>query len=178
MTEVKSYLLVKRGLYYRPDNDGYTGLKDRAGRYLETDASPEHGVTAIHEDEAPEFSANRWGDVTRDQLRSGVAKRDAEILALREALAKAEQQCLDWAATASQMARDKDAMIEQLEAMREALEPSGDTKAAYMGEFVFSLPETDEDGEEHMRRTYVPWTTIKEIMAAIHARATRKEALT
>lgn len=27
------YLLVKRGLYYRPDNRGYTGIKEYAGRY-------------------------------------------------------------------------------------------------------------------------------------------------
>ena len=46
--------------------------------------------------------------------------------------------------------------------MREALEPSGDTKAAYLGEFSF------HDG---LKKRVVPWTTIKEIMAAIRARA-------
>ena len=55
--------------------------------------------------------------------------------------------------------------------MREALNPSGDTKAAYMGEFSVPLPDTDEDGNEVMRQINVPWTTIKQIMAAISARA-------
>ena len=55
--------------------------------------------------------------------------------------------------------------------MREALEPRGDTKAAYMGEFSVPLPDTDEDGNEVMRQINVPWTTIKQIMAAISARA-------
>lgn len=64
--------------------------------------------------------------------------------------------------------------------LREALTPSGDTKAAYMGEFSFEIMETyfDEDGEtfvEQPRKVYVPWDTIKEIMAAILARAALKE---
>jgi len=56
-------------------------------------------------------------------------------------------------------------------ALREALTPSAETKAAYMGEFSVSLPDWDEDGNEIMRRINVPWTTIKEIMAAISSRA-------
>lgn len=59
----------------------------------------------------------------------------------------------------------------KLAAMREALEPSGDTKAAYMGEFKISLHRTDEAGDEYTEDVTVPWTTIKEIMAAIKARA-------
>ena len=27
------YLIMKRGVYYRPNNAGYTGIKDEAGRY-------------------------------------------------------------------------------------------------------------------------------------------------
>jgi hypothetical protein len=60
------------------------------------------------------------------------------------------------------------ARIRELEA---ALTPSAETKAAYMGEFTLDFPEMGEDGEERMRRINVPWTTIKTIMAAIHARA-------
>ena len=55
--------------------------------------------------------------------------------------------------------------------LREALAPSGDTKASYMGEFSFSLTRTGECGDEYSEKVYVPWTTIKEIMAAILARA-------
>jgi hypothetical protein len=64
----RKYLLVKRGLYYRPDNQGYTGVKVCAGRYLESDASPEVGVTAIHQDEAPMFSPACWNDIKVQHL--------------------------------------------------------------------------------------------------------------
>lgn len=55
-------------------------------------------------------------------------------------------------------------------AMREALTPSGETKTAYIDEFEWD--DTHDDGGCTVRRV-VPWTTIKEIMAAIQARATR-----
>lgn len=71
------------------------------------------------------------------------------------------------------------ALEARLAVMGEALTPSGDTKAAYIGEFGWTReipdPEWDgDDGEEPDRiteRLVVPWTTIKEIMAAIRARA-------
>lgn len=56
-------------------------------------------------------------------------------------------------------------------ALREALTPSAETKAAYIGEFKFTIPAQDEDGNEVTREIDVPWTTIKEIMTAIEARA-------
>ena len=59
----------------------------------------------------------------------------------------------------------------EAERLREALTPSSDTKAEYMGEFSFGFPVFDEDGNEATRNVNVPWTTIKEIMAAIRARA-------
>ena len=61
------------------------------------------------------------------------------------------------------------------DALAEALTPSAETKAAYIGEFAFNVDTVgiDEDGEpvDCTRRVTVPWTTIKEIMAAIRARA-------
>ena len=59
----------------------------------------------------------------------------------------------------------------EAERLREALKPSGATKAAYIGEFSFGFPVFDEDGHDVMRNVNVPWTTIKEIMSAIRARA-------
>lgn len=63
----------------------------------------------------------------------------------------------------------------QLKAAREALEPSAETKAAYIGEFQFTVTTTavDECDEpyEVQQTVTVPWTTIKEVMAAIRARA-------
>lgn len=67
---------------------------------------------------------------------------------------------------------DKDKEIERL---REALTPSGSTKEAYIGEFSFSVKRLDEDGNEYSEMIDVPWTTIKDIMAAIAARAALEE---
>jgi hypothetical protein len=53
------------------------------------------------------------------------------------------------------------------ERYREALTPSAETKAQYIGEFSFRVPL----GEDSYIEPAVPWTTIKEIMAAIRARA-------
>ncbi|MBL4864819.1 MAG: hypothetical protein JKY67_00400 [Pseudomonadales bacterium] len=58
-----------------------------------------------------------------------------------------------------------------LAAFKDALTASGETKREYMGEFSFGFPEFGEDGEEYTRNINVPWTTIKEIMAAIKNRA-------
>lgn len=52
----RRFLLMKRGLYYAPNRSGYTGLRDKAGRYLESDAYPDAGVTAVREDLAPLFA--------------------------------------------------------------------------------------------------------------------------
>lgn len=54
----------------------------------------------------------------------------------------------------------------------EALTPSGATKAAYSGEFRFSFVHgVDEDGNDVSINVQVPWTTIKDVMAAILKRA-------
>lgn len=58
----------------------------------------------------------------------------------------------------------------------EALTPSADTKAAYIGEFGFNIVDRDEDGDEVYRNVRVPWDTVKEIMAAILARAALHDA--
>ena len=58
------------------------------------------------------------------------------------------------------LAREAADRIEKLEA---ALTPSAATKADYIGEFKFKI--------SPRREVLVPWTTIKEIMAAIMARA-------
>lgn len=65
------------------------------------------------------------------------------------------------------------------DSLREALTPSGDTKAAYAGEFherievANPMHEGNEDDEPETITQSVPvsWTTIKEIMATILARS-------
>lgn len=55
--------------------------------------------------------------------------------------------------------------------LREALTPSAETKAAYWGEFYFMHPVMNENGDEDWEKLQIPWTSIKEIMNAISARA-------
>ena len=74
-----------------------------------------------------------------------------------------------------------DGVEDRAAALDKALTPSGDTKAAYMGEFSFDVRESrydEETGEliEEGRKVYVPWTTIKEIMAAIRSRALKDKS--
>jgi hypothetical protein len=85
---------------------------------------------------------------------------------------------LGWFANAMMAAVDalpRTPQQEEVERLQEALTPSLGTKAAYMGEFQFGFPDWDEDGNEVTRNINIPWTAIKEIMAAIRARAALKE---
>ena len=93
-------------------------------------------------------------------------------------LEPAAKACTEAAATIQSLTTKIAAMEAREKALREALEPRGDTKAAYMGEFSFTIEDyrENEEGEDELysRKVYVPWTTIKEIMAAILARAAPK----
>jgi undecaprenyl pyrophosphate synthase len=65
---------------------------------------------------------------------------------------------------------------ERVRRLEEALTPSGDTKAAYMGEFKFDTIAWDDEEECEVRSSiYVPWDTVKEIMKAILARTSLDE---
>lgn len=84
------FLLLKRGLFYRPDAAGYTGIKEKAGRYDLTDAmshtDPISGVTMIAEELAPEFSPECCLGVKAEHLMrqrdEARRERDALIAAL------------------------------------------------------------------------------------------------
>ncbi|MHA7852237.1 hypothetical protein [Roseovarius sp.] len=71
------------------------------------------------------------------------------------------------------LVNERDALRAKLEAAVGAMTPSGDTKAAYMGKFSFPITLYHPKLGEETRRVSVPWTCIKEIMAMIHARASR-----
>lgn len=68
-----------------------------------------------------------------------------------------------------------EAQAAEIVRLREALEPSGNTKAAYIGEFSFYIPLQDDEGEEVLHKVYVPWDITKEIMKAISDRAALQE---
>jgi hypothetical protein len=62
------------------------------------------------------------------------------------------------------------ALTAEVERVKEALTPSGATKAEYIDEFYW-IEDMEYDGVIAGRKVFVPWTTIKDIMAAIRARA-------
>jgi len=85
MSDAPRYLLIKRGLYYRPNNQGYTGKRSEAGRYPETDADDMSGVTAVHEDNAAEYAPACWQETINQDLRERLdaAEREREAFAER-----------------------------------------------------------------------------------------------
>lgn len=140
------YVLLKRDLYECPGHKGYTGIRDKAGRWSEEEiTASRYSIAnvynpsyrehyAIPADVAPEFTNECFHDLSLAHLRGKV------------------------------------------ERLQEALTPSAETKAAYIGEFSFGVDDRDEDGDECTRNVVVPWTTVKEIMGAIRDRAEMKEA--
>ena len=70
MTE--PWVKMKRGLFYMPNDCGYTGIRDHAGRYTQAEALAEtscEGVTAMPLADAPEFSPACFDDVARAHLK-------------------------------------------------------------------------------------------------------------
>ena len=134
-------------------------------------------------------------DTDRDQLREALTTEEQQAVSEElEALAQ-KWECSGRyssnrvsafyrAALASNTAIDP--VTVERDKLFEALTPSGDTKATYLGEFKFNVEienvdfEEDEDESDHNPRTlmmpvYVPWTTIKDIMKAIRMRALGKD---
>lgn len=77
------WMLLKRGLFYRPNNCGYTGIRDEAGRYSKEDADNHlaAGGVAMREADAPEFLPAAFDDLVVKHL---TAQRDALVKALTE----------------------------------------------------------------------------------------------
>lgn len=93
-----AWLVVKRNLYYAPNDCGYTGIRDLAGRYTESEArarsSVDSGVTAVKLTDAPEFSKACYEDLAiahmRQKYGAELTKLRAERDALMEALTAAD----------------------------------------------------------------------------------------
>jgi hypothetical protein len=79
----------------------------------------------------------------------------------------------DWHAYAKAaiVAAQLDELRAENERLKEVLTPSTDTKASYIGEFKFSVEMRHPRLGSEFRSVDVPWTTIKEIMAAIRSKA-------
>ena len=101
------YLIMKRGLYYKPNSSGYTGIKDYAGRYTLTDTAlrfpneSHSGLSYIHESNAPEYSEACFYDLKLEhQLKKSIALVDAYRSVLQDIVAKTRKR-----GTASHIAR-------------------------------------------------------------------------
>jgi hypothetical protein len=106
--------------------------------------------------------AQGWIDGKCYEFATQDSRKDAEELCVR----------LNTVATAlSTPVAQGDEVRDALDRVLEALTPHGETKAAYMGEFSWTEWLPDENGVEQGHERTVPWTTIKEIMAAIRDRA-------
>jgi len=79
----RDYVLVKRGLYYRPNSMGYTGVLDDAGRYTAEEARfhSDHcdGVRGILASEAPRFSQACWPEIVTRTLTNDLRAAEAEL---------------------------------------------------------------------------------------------------
>lgn len=66
----QSWLIVKRGLFFRPDCQGYTGIRDKAGRYSYDFAKDyDRGECSImREADAPEFMPAAFSDLVIKHL--------------------------------------------------------------------------------------------------------------
>lgn len=94
--EGPQYLLVKRGLYYCPDNRGYTGIKDNAGRYEKDFANGLNEVTAIHIKDAPDYSEACFEDIKFKHLSDKYEQSTAAQSQLIGELEAAASKALEW----------------------------------------------------------------------------------
>lgn len=95
-----AWLLMKRGLYERPDHRGYTGLRIDAGRFTLEEAvrmvAVSNGeVSHIHEDSAyplaPRADRGTFAEVLAQRLDEATAAKDALYAALSAAAARLER---------------------------------------------------------------------------------------
>lgn len=85
----EQWLLIKRGLYYMPNDCGYTGIRDHAGRYTAEEARARlgSGVTMTRLCDAPEFTDACYDDLAIAHLTK---QRDALRHALEAVMPIAE----------------------------------------------------------------------------------------
>jgi len=90
------YLIQKRGLYYAPKAQGYTGVKARAGRYTLEECAlhcgpngpdgPRDGITFIREEDAPNYSPCCFSDIKERHMQEKADALQADIAELVGAL--------------------------------------------------------------------------------------------
>lgn len=146
----RNWLLMKRNLYFRPDAQGYTGIRDHAGLYTEEEASDRvrdgsSGVSMIRLDEAPEFTSACYDDLARDHLTE---QRDEARAALAAERAEAERLRAEHAELESIFDIRHRADVRAIERWRDAA-PGRDLKAPDHADMVvWLLSELDAEREQ------------------------------
>ncbi|GJE37812.1 hypothetical protein [Methylobacterium persicinum] len=154
----RDYVLIKRGLYWRPGAQGYTGLLSEAGRYSAADAAAyaahdNDSTRAWPADEAREFAPACWQETMlafrtkeRDEAESRAATAEAEVARLREALAEAEREHTDmmW------QLRRAEERSEDAEASASALRERVAVLEAILKPFSEAAENLDDDEHGHL----------------------------
>jgi hypothetical protein len=121
------WLLLKRGLYWRPNSQGYTGLKSEAGRYTDEEVAiyrrqDEREVFILDAETADEIAPKCWPDVAQRHLAGLLSSAQAQIERLTrerdDYLRRAEEQFTGW--IREEVARK--AAEAEVKRLREALE--------------------------------------------------------
>ena len=124
----------------------------------------EHGIVVMRERDTYIERAEK-AEATATAYAEYIDRINAEKNALKERVRELEVQNGSLTEVVSKLHLS-------LSALENAVHPTAETKRAYMGEFKFNGPEyTDENGQPRFDTHMVPWTTIKEIMAAIRGYA-------
>ncbi len=111
------FLIMKRDLYYRPNAQGYTGIKEHAGRYTleqvaamfpNMDSPHQDGTEFIRECDAPEYTKACYHDLKeahQAERLTAIAAENATLRAERDAAQSELDDCLasDWPIWATQI---------------------------------------------------------------------------
>lgn len=86
----KAWVLMKRGLYWRENAQGYTGLRRDAGRYSDDEAAgyADHGdgTTKMLWKDAPEIAPSCFDDIALAYYRDRAEAAESRVLSLEETL--------------------------------------------------------------------------------------------
>lgn len=107
-----------------------------------------------------------------ESQRATIESQADEMVELRRSVSDYATQCGKQRGRAEAAEARVTALGAEMAGLVKAVTPSPKTKAAYIGEFHFDWTVWPPDGEGQItHRVQVPWTTIKQIMSAIHAQA-------
>jgi hypothetical protein len=140
------WLLMKRGLYWRPNSQGYTGLKSEAGRYTDEEVAiyrrqDEREVFILDAETADEIAPKCWPDVAQRHLAGLLSSAQAQIASARSHALKQHGRAQVYMNAAVGWQRRAEAAEAEVKRLREALEPF-----AALGEEASWMTKPDDAG--------------------------------